>query len=295
MMNPSIDHRSVSRKAALAAFALAIGMTTPVAAMRIGGVESSPPLMMPVLVPAAKAAAAPGAGPARKPARTPRSATKPMQTPAGGSVGGTVFDASGAVIPGVTVVLSVIEQTQSGLSEHPVLTAVTGPAGEFLFRSLAARQYSLKAELPGFLSLRSGSFELKPGQALNENLTLALGSVVQKVEVQAVGPQTPLPPGTPRRVRVGGNVRAPALIAPVKPLYPRAARDAGIEGMVRLQGIIATDGSILALSVLNADAGEDLKDAAMDAVQQWRYRPTLLNGVPVEVLTTIEVDFKLVH
>ena len=80
----------------------------------------------------------------------------------------------------------------------------------------------------------------------------------------------------------------------VKPIYPQSARDAGVEGTVRLHGTIGADGSMLALQVLNEGQVDfELANAARGAVSQWRYRPTLLNGVPVEVLTTIEVEFKL--
>ena len=91
-----------------------------------------------------------------------------------------------------------------------------------------------------------------------------------------------------------GNVIAPNLISQVKPAYPQSARDAGIEGIVRIQGIIAADGSLIALrAVNNPDA--DLTKAAIEAAKQWRYRPALLNNEPIEVPTELEVEFKLVQ
>jgi protein TonB len=91
---------------------------------------------------------------------------------------------------------------------------------------------------------------------------------------------------------VGGNVIAANLISQVKPVYPQSSRDAGIEGIVHLQGLIGTDGTLIGLSPLNF-INSDLMNAAMDAVRQWRYKPTLLNNEPVQVLTTIDVEFKL--
>ena len=91
---------------------------------------------------------------------------------------------------------------------------------------------------------------------------------------------------------MGGNVIAANLISQVKPAYPQSARDAGIEGIVHLQGLIGTDGTLIGLSPLNF-INNDLLNAAMDAVRQWRYKPTLLNNEPVQVLTTIDVEFKL--
>jgi TonB family protein len=62
---------------------------------------------------------------------------------------------------------------------------------------------------------------------------------------------------------------------------------------VLLHAVIATDGSLLSVGVINTLADPELANAAMDAVKQWRYQPTLLNGNPVEVLTTISVNFRL--
>jgi outer membrane biosynthesis protein TonB len=61
---------------------------------------------------------------------------------------------------------------------------------------------------------------------------------------------------------------------------------------VHLQGLIGADGTLLGLKPLN-NVNSELTAAALDAVKQWRYKPTLLNGEPVEVLTTIDVEFKL--
>ena len=82
------------------------------------------------------------------------------------------------------------------------------------------------------------------------------------------------------------------LISPVKPVYPETARGAGTEGMVRLQGVIGIDGTLSGLRVLGSN-DPDLAAAALDAVRQWRYRPALLNGSPIEVITEIDVEFRL--
>ena len=77
----------------------------------------------------------------------------------------------------------------------------------------------------------------------------------------------------------------------VQPLYPALAKQARIQGTVRLQAVIAKDGSVVELQVISGHPL--LVQAALDAVRQWRYRPTLLNGEPVEVVTTIDVVFTL--
>jgi TonB family protein len=92
-------------------------------------------------------------------------------------------------------------------------------------------------------------------------------------------------------LRVGGNVMAAKAIWKLPPVYPREARKEGISGTVLLHTIIGKDGRIKQLEVVSGPPA--LRDAAIDAVRQWRYKPTLLNGDPVEVDTTIDVIFQL--
>jgi protein TonB len=104
---------------------------------------------------------------------------------------------------------------------------------------------------------------------------------VKKEEVKAA----------PQRIRVGGNVQAAMLIRQPKPVYPPLARQARIQGTVKLQAIIGRDGSIQNLQVMNGHPL--LVPSAIEAVRQWVYKPTLLNGEPVEVITVIDVNFTL--
>lgn len=91
--------------------------------------------------------------------------------------------------------------------------------------------------------------------------------------------------------RVGGDVQAAKLIHQVRPAYPPLAKQTRIQGTVRLQAVIARDGSIQNLVL--ASGHPLLVPSAMEAVRQWRYRPTTLNGETVEVLTQIDVNFTL--
>ena len=100
----------------------------------------------------------------------------------------------------------------------------------------------------------------------------------------------PEPPHlAPRPMSEG--VMAAALIYKVQPAYPWMARNLHVAGTVRLRAIIGTDGRIRELEVINGNVY--LQAAAVAAVRQWRYRPTLLNGVAVEVETFITVNFVL--
>ena len=92
-------------------------------------------------------------------------------------------------------------------------------------------------------------------------------------------------------VVVGGNVQAAKLIRQVQPIYPALARQIRVQGVVTLEAIIARDGTIQQLRVLHGHPL--LAPSAVQAVQQWMYSPTVLNGKAVEVKTTIEVRFKL--
>jgi outer membrane biosynthesis protein TonB len=95
-------------------------------------------------------------------------------------------------------------------------------------------------------------------------------------------------PPAPSRVRVGSNVQAALLVNRVEPVYPR---DAWVEGTVRFTAIIGTDGHVQNLQLVSGPP--QLAPAAVNAVMQWVYRPTLLNGKPVEVVTMIDVPFTL--
>ncbi len=92
-------------------------------------------------------------------------------------------------------------------------------------------------------------------------------------------------------LRVGGSVMEAKIIRRVMPEYPKLARDMRISGVVRLVGVIGRDGAIKELKV--AQGHPLLVNAALNAVRQWIYSPTLLNGEPVEVIAPIDVNFTL--
>jgi protein TonB len=111
---------------------------------------------------------------------------------------------------------------------------------------------------------------------------------------QEVAVVKPLPAPTPTAVKpvlVGGDVLAAKLLKRVVPTYPALARQIRISGSVHLLGTVAKDGRVLNLRVL--DGHPLLRQAALDAVSQWIYSPTILNGQPVEVEAPIEVNFAL--
>ncbi len=106
-----------------------------------------------------------------------------------------------------------------------------------------------------------------------------------------VMPPPPPKPQAPQRIKLGGQVAAAKLINKVQPQYPQVAQAAHVTGTVVLHAIISKSGDIEQLQLVSGPPL--LAKAAMDAVTQWRYRPTVLNGQPVEVDTTINVVFAL--
>jgi periplasmic protein TonB len=109
--------------------------------------------------------------------------------------------------------------------------------------------------------------------------------------IGGAGNAPPPPKVTPKRVTVGGNVQAARLVNRVQPLYPPLARQTRISGTVKLHAIIGKNGAVEQLQVVSGHPL--LVQSALDAVRQWRYQPTLLNGDPVEVDTEIDVIFSL--
>ena len=117
----------------------------------------------------------------------------------------------------------------------------------------------------------------------SEDLTLRM------ILSSGAGSSSQLMPTGP--VRVGGNVQASNLLKRVEPVYPSLALQARISGTVRFTIIISPTGNVTRMTV---ESGHPLLiPAAQEAVKQWTYRPTHLNGQPVEVQTTAEVEFKL--
>lgn len=108
------------------------------------------------------------------------------------------------------------------------------------------------------------------------------------IEVTPEASRPPLPPGV---LRVGGNVKPPTKVHDVLPTYPDQARAARIQGIVIIEATIDTQGEVSDARVLRGV--QLLNDAALAAVRQWRFTPTLMNGVPVSVVMTVTVHFAL--
>lgn len=204
---------------------------------------------------------------------------------ANGTISGTVYDASGAVVPGAAVTLSNPDTQYREV-------VYSNDTGRFEFASADPGQLILEVMKPGFAAFRRKNVALQPDGQVRFNVALQIGSVSETIDVTAEAPAG-VSPRVPTQIRIGGAVQQTRLLRKVMPVYPKSAKQLGIEGTVLLRAVIQKDGSLLSLSVVNTPPDPELAKAALDAVQQWHYEPTLLNGEPVEVITDIAVNFTL--
>jgi protein TonB len=128
-----------------------------------------------------------------------------------------------------------------------------------------------------------------PGGIPGGQLGGVIGGIVNSANTAFVPKFQPL---VPQRIRISQGVTAGLLLHKVQPPYPTLAKAARIEGSVILKAIIDREGNIQDLQLVSGHPM--LVPAAIEAVRQWRYKPYLLNGQPVEVETTITVIFSLV-
>jgi protein TonB len=150
---------------------------------------------------------------------------------------------------------------------------------------------------PGF-QLSKTSVTVEPSRTSRHDVKLAIGSVAESLEVLGDRPAAavqarPAANGTPQRIQVGGNVQATRIVKMVRPKYPEEMKAQGVEGDVLMEAVISKEGKLLNVKSLNTIVNQELVTAAIEAVKQWEYQPTLLNGQPVEVVTQIHIGFHL--
>jgi beta-lactamase regulating signal transducer with metallopeptidase domain len=222
---------------------------------------------------------------------------------AAASFSGALMDAIGRTLPDAPLALV---NTQSR-ARHELRS---DQAGHFEFAGLPAGDYQLETKLPGF-SGDQGRVTLGAGQNLRQDVVFQVGSLQETITT--TGPDAGLvsgvagdASGASRESRkafaepkpdpcsqstAGGCITQPRKIRDVKPRYPRQLWEAGIGGIIKLEGRIGTDGFLKDLRVM-APADPDLALAATEAVGQWQYSQTRLDGVPIEVRLNISVNFR---
>lgn len=212
----------------------------------------------------------------------------------GGVVGGIVGPAP--TVPPPPAVSAYQSVTVTAPVPVPPRLPLSTPVGPCTIKSIAVIGLpdEAKNELLSKLSVHEGDSCLDASQRVNQ----AVRDFDEHLQVRVVGTTDAsleiVAPGAPvSRIKVGGNVQAVMVIRKVQPIYPELAKAAHVEGVVHLSAVIARDGTVRELRSLGGPAL--LVQAAMDAVKQWVYKPTLLNGEPVEVETTVDVNFALMQ
>ncbi|MBV9767902.1 MAG: TonB family protein [Acidobacteriaceae bacterium] len=201
------------------------------------------------------------------------------------TITGSVFDPSGASVPDAKVLLynpdtSMKRESASALN------------GKFAFDALPAGQYILRVEKSGF-ALLLREFTLQPDSNVERSFNMQVGSGQEEVNVEAKGEPAEASPSTePKPTRVGGSVMQSKLVTRVNPVYPATAKAAGIQGTVLLETVILKDGTAGEITVTSSP-NDDLSQASLEAVRQWRWSPVLLNGQPIEVVTQVRINYTL--
>ncbi len=227
-------------------------------------------------------------------AQAQTSPPKPNPIPAqstpsdGGSLSGTVEDPSGGRVPGSVITL----RDQSGAS---IASATADAAGFYRLASIPPGHYKVEYAARGFATLTKGA-DIEAAKAMRIDAGLQIGQISESVVITAQKPasSTTTPAPEPVRIRGGGNVQIANLIKKVNPFYPAELKQQGVEGTVVIRAVISKDGVPFDPQVINPDEVDPrLAQAALDSVRQWRYRPAMLNAEPVEVLTTVTLEFRL--
>jgi beta-lactamase regulating signal transducer with metallopeptidase domain len=212
------------------------------------------------------------------------------------SFSGSLIDAVGRVLADTTLTLTNAQTKE----KRDVKSDQTG---HFAVAGLPAGDYMLNAWAPGF-ETSQGRLTLEAGQNLTRDVALQVGALEETVSVSATpgSPTTPSRrPGTVKtpsqpeydpcsQSPVGGCIMAPTKIGDMKPIYPVKQRDAGVTGNVKIDARIGTDGFMKDFR-LTAPADPDFVNAVLDALHQWQFTQTRLDGVPVEVVMHVSARF----
>jgi len=207
------------------------------------------------------------------------------------TVTGTVRDQLGGTIPKVELTLT---RADDG-AQHIVRSNDTGV---FEFVGLPPGNYSLAVKAMGFQRL-DAALQLAGGQTLQQQVRLEVGTLQETITVSD-GPPAEVrarPRTAPERSTTctappnSGGIKPPIKLVDKRPNYPSAMANTGIEGRVNLEAVIGVDGAVRTMRTIDTTNAE-FEQAAMDAVRQWRFTPTLLTCVPTDVTMNVLIMFK---
>jgi len=213
-------------------------------------------------------------------------------------VSGVVVDPMGRPMPGVRIVAT-------GADGRATWETHSDVEGRYELAGLPAGEYRIAASAAGFRTqLLTGvvvdrnavatRFIMQVG-ALSEHITVRGDPQAVETAVVSVSREPVARPPVRRDVECvsgssGGNIREPRKIRDVRPSYPAHLVSEGVSGVVILEGIVATDGRVTDVQVLR-EPHPDLAEAAVEAVRQWAFTPTLLNCEPIDVVITVTINF----
>ena len=207
---------------------------------------------------------------------------------------GSVVDPMNGLLPKTTLVLT-------NTTTQAKYEVKSDASGRFEFVGLPPSDYLLEANLPGFATLR-GAVSVT-GQDVFQQIRLDVGELEETITVTNGPPRAPAPsrlalkkrplPSCPDALAggIGGRIRPPVKIRDVRPIYPAGIDDAKDEEIVRLNAVIATDGSVKDAQVIEP-AHPVFAASAVEAVRDWEFDETLLNCAPTEVTMRVSVTFR---
>ncbi len=205
---------------------------------------------------------------------------------------GTVHDQLGGTIPKVTVRLTSAERD----ARYEVSSDTNGA---FEFVGLPAGRYTIVLEAIGFRTHTDEALTIAAGGAVRRDTTLTVGTLHETIVTRdrqapeaAASPrrQTTVPPSTCTAQPNSGGIKPPSKVQDVRVQYPDTMRGSRVDGSVDLRAVIGVNGAVRSIETVQA-TNAAFEQAAQDAVWQWRFTPTLLNCVPIEVEMLINTTF----
>ena len=186
-------------------------------------------------------------------------------------------------LPGIHVVTPFVRVTQADLPEVPPPPGTRAPRTASTATDHTVAPLVAPSTISPDVQPAGPTFDGPPG--------IPDGDPNGVTDVGVTLPIPPPPPAVTKPIRPHAGIRAPTKLKHVPPIYPEIARANRIKGMVILEAVISETGRVRDVRVLRSIPLLD--NAAMDAVRQWEFTPTLLNGQPVPVLLTVTVTFEL--
>lgn len=217
------------------------------------------------------------------------------------TLSGTATDETGAELANTTLTLS-------NVGNHAKYEVRTNQSGAFEFVGVPAGDYAFEARVLGFEPLKE-QLSIGVGESLQKNVVLRVGTVQETIRITG-SPAEPsgsrandrvvtascLPECAAPALRpcpnpaVGGCIGPPVKVKDVRPLYPPTLQDSGIQGTVLIEGQIGTDGRMKEMRVVSAPHPA-FESSALEAVGQWEFRPTTLNGRVIDTRINVNVSF----